>query len=113
MIVVLFLRAFGVHRDGDGLRFADELVDFLDLGCIALDCALIVDLISLTILAQAGTGRDQLTDDNVLLQSQQMIYLALDGGLSQDLGGLLERGCGEEGLGGQRGLGDAHEDAGS
>ena len=42
-----------------------------------------------------------------------MIYLALDGGLSQDLGGLLERGCGEEGLGGQRGLGDAHEDAGS
>ena len=34
---------------------------------------------------QAGTGGDQLTDDDVLLQANQMVNLALDGGIGQNL----------------------------
>ena len=39
---------------------------------------------------QAGTCGDQLTDDDVLLQADQVVNLALDSGISQDLGGFLE-----------------------
>ena len=44
---------------------------------------------------QARAGRDQLADDDILLQAHQMVGLALDGGLRQDLGGLLEGGGGQ------------------
>ena len=47
----------------------------------------------LTHLRQTGTGGDQLTDDDILLQAGQRVNLALDGGFGQDTGGLLE-GCG-------------------
>ena len=39
-----------------------------------------------------------------------MVDLALDGGVGQDLGGLLEGGGGQPGLRCQRRLRDAHED---
>ena len=41
-----------------------------------------------------------------------MVHLALDGGLRQDLSGLLEGGGGQEGIRGQRCLGDAHQQLG-
>src|SRR5919112_5658643 len=53
--------------------------------------------------------RDELTDDYVLLQTGQVVHLALDGGVGKDTGGLLERGRREEAVGGERGLGYAHE----
>ena len=37
-------------------------------------------------LRQTGSGGDQLTDDNVLLQTGQRVNLALDGGFGQDTG---------------------------
>ena len=49
------------------------------------------------VCVQAGTGGNQLTNDNVLLQTGQVVLLALDGSLGQDLGGLLE-GCGRQDL---------------
>ena len=61
---------------------------------------------------QAGAGGDQLTDDDILLQAHQMVHLALDGGLGQNLGSLLEGGSGQEGIGGQRCLGDTHQQLG-
>ena len=60
---------------------------------------------------QAGAGANLLADDDVLLQAQQRIGLALDGRLGQHPGGLLEGGRGQEGLGGQRRLGDAQQRA--
>src|SRR5262249_41842048 len=47
---------------------------------------------------QAGRRRDQLPDDDVLLQPEQPVDLALDRRVGQHLGGLLERGGREEGL---------------
>ena len=41
-------------------------------------------------LRQTSTGGDELTDDDVLLQAGQRVDLALDSGLGQDTGGLLE-----------------------
>ncbi len=61
---------------------------------------------------EAGTGGDELADDDVLLQADQMVYLALDSGFGQNLRRLLEGGCGEEGLRGKGSLRDTHEDEG-
>ena len=38
---------------------------------------------------QAGARGNQLTDQHVLLQANQVVNLALDGGIGQDLGCLL------------------------
>jgi hypothetical protein len=61
---------------------------------------------------QAGGGRDQLADDDVLLQAEQPVGLALERSVREDLGGLLERGGREERVGRERGLGDAEDDLG-
>ena len=61
------------------------------------------------VLAHAGTRRDELTDNNVLLEAKQRVDLALDGSFGQDARGLLERCSGQEGLGRQRRLGDTHK----
>src|SRR6266487_1105079 len=55
---------------------------------------------------EAGRGRDQLADDHVLLQPEQAVDLALDRGVGQHLGRLLEGGRREEGLGRERRLRD-------
>ena len=52
----------------------------------------------LTHLRETGTCGDELTDDDILLQTGQRIDLALDGGLGQHAGGLLEGGGRQEGL---------------
>ena len=59
------------------------------------------------VLAQTGTGRDEVTNDYVLLQAQQLVGLATDGGFAQHLGRLLETRGRDERLRAQRGLRDA------
>ena len=57
------------------------------LGC-NLGVALSLTVLQiLTHLRQTGTGGDQLTDDDVLLQTGQRVNLALDGGFGQNAGG--------------------------
>ena len=54
-----------------------------------------------------GPGRDELADDDVLLEPDQVVLGAVDGGLGQHPGRLLEGRRGEEARGVERGLGDA------
>src|SRR5690606_29787186 len=58
----------------------------------------------------AGTGGNQLADDDVFLQAQERVDLALDRGLGQHPGRLLERRGRQEAFGGQRRLGDTEKD---
>ena len=60
---------------------------------------------------QTCRGRDQLADDDVLLQPEQPVDLALDRRVRENLGRLLERGRREERLGGERCLGDPQDHA--
>src|SRR3990172_7910575 len=55
--------------------------------------------LSLSPLAEPGTGRDQLADDDVLLQADQVVYAAHNGRLSQNPRGLLEGSCGQPAIG--------------
>ena len=48
-------------------------------------------VVAFAVLAHAGTRRDELTDNNVLLEAKQRVDLALDGSFGQDARGLLER----------------------
>src|SRR5579864_1409899 len=58
---------------------------------------------------QAGRRRDQLPDDDVLLQPEQPVDLALDRGVGEHLRRLLEGGGGEERLGRERRLRDPED----
>ena len=58
---------------------------------------------------EPGAGGDQFADDDVLLEAGEGVDLALDGGVGEDPGGLLEGGRREEAVGGQGGLGDAQQ----
>src|SRR5262245_36953574 len=58
---------------------------------------------------EAGARRDQLADDDVLLQTAQRVGASVDRRVGEDAGGLLEGGRGQPRLGRERGLGDAHE----
>src|SRR5699024_1574229 len=61
------------------------------------------------IAIQAGTGWNELTDDDVLLQTKQWVSSAFHCGLREDASGFLE-GCGREPrVRSQRGLGNTHE----
>src|SRR4029079_14313072 len=62
------------------------------------------------VLAQSGRGRDQLADDDVLLQADQVVGLALERRIGEHLGGLLERARREEALRRQRRLGDTEDE---
>src|SRR5262249_4818324 len=70
---------------------------------------LVGDGLHAVVLSDAGAGRDEPAHDDVLLQADQAVHLAIDGGFREDLGGLLERGRRDEALGGEAGLGDAEE----
>src|SRR5215213_1883727 len=52
----------------------------------------------------------ELPDNDVLFQACKAVHLALDGSVGKDAGRLLERGCGEEAIGGEGGLGYTHKD---
>src|SRR3954452_8483896 len=61
------------------------------------------------VLRRAGPGRDQLADDDVLLETDQVVAGAVDGGLREHPGRLLEGGRGEERRGVERRLGHAEQ----
>src|SRR3954463_10419363 len=61
------------------------------------------------VAADARTSRDPLPDDHVLLEPEQAVALALDRGVGEHLGRLLERGRGQPRLRRQRRLGDPHQ----
>src|SRR5215212_5065033 len=63
----------------------------------------------LPVTRQAGGRGDKLPDNDVLLEAGEAVHLALYGGVGEDAGGLLEGGCREEAVGGERGLGYAHQ----
>src|ERR687888_2259894 len=58
---------------------------------------------------EPGGSRDQLPDDHVLLQPEQAVDLALDRGVGQHLGRLLEGRRGQEGLRRERRLRDPQD----
>ena len=62
------------------------------------------------VLTQTGTGGDEVTADNVLLHTLEGIDTAIDSGLVEDLGGLLEGGCRHEAAGLQCSAGDTQQD---
>src|SRR3954452_10047111 len=70
------------------------------LGRLDPDVAVAVD---------AGARRDELADDDVLLQTQQRVAAGVDRGIGENTGRLLERRSRQPRLGRQRGLGDAHQ----
>ena len=59
---------------------------------------------------ETGRRRDQLADDDVLLEAVQAVDLALERRVGQHLRGLLEGGRGQERVGVQRGLRDPEDD---
>src|SRR5580765_4954652 len=59
---------------------------------------------------RAGAGRDQTTDNDVLLEPVERIGLAVDGGFGEHARGLLERRRRDERARLQAGLGDAEQD---
>ena len=56
-----------------------------------------------------GPGRDELADDDVLLEAHEAVGPALDRGLGEHPGGLLERRRRQPRVGGERRLRDSHE----
>ena len=58
----------------------------------------------------AGTSRDELTDDDVLLETYELVATAVDRRIGEHTSGLLEGRGREPRVGGQRRLGDTHQD---
>src|SRR4029077_10873145 len=87
-VVLVLVRRDRVRR-GPGL-----------LGGLNLDVAVAVD---------AGTGRDQLSDDHVLLQAVEPVAAAVDRRIGQHSRGLLERRRRQPRVGRQRRLRDTHQ----
>ena len=73
-------RHYIVRRSGRCLG-AFRFLGILILGVVAL---------------HAGSGRYELTDDDIFLKTEQRIDLTLYGGIGQNPCGLLERSSGEE-----------------
>src|ERR1051326_8106780 len=61
------------------------------------------------VVLHAGAGRDEASDDDVLLQAAQVIDLAVDAGFGEHARGLLERRRRNERVGGERCLRDPEE----
>ena len=54
------------------------------------------------IFLQTGTGRNQVTADDILLEAFEVVDAAADGGFAEHLGGLLEGCCRDEAVGLER-----------
>ena len=74
--------------------------------------ALVGLFLEVAVHRKSGACGDELADDDVLLQADKVIDLALDGSLGEDLCGLLEGCRRQEALGCQRRLCDTHEKLG-
>src|SRR5690606_5466688 len=61
------------------------------------------------VISHTRTSRNQATDDDVFLQTTQVVALAHNGCFGQHAGGFLEGSSRNEGVGRQRGLGDAQQ----
>ena len=83
---------------GDFHIYKDRLVHVVDLF-----------VMTVAVFLQTRACRNQLTDQNVLLQTGQRIDLTLDCSIGQDTRGLLEGCSGQERLGSQCSLCDTHE----
>ena len=64
--------------------------------CLRFRDSLIRAELDITVSLHAGSGRNQLADDNVLLRSDQRIDLSADRGIRQNPCRLLERSCRQE-----------------
>ena len=72
-----------------------------------------MDKLDVVVRLEAGSCRDEMTHDDVLLETAEAVGLAEGGRLVEDTGGVLE-GCGlDEAVGLERGLGDAEQHGGS
>ena len=81
-LLSLFNRSFCLLlRLSSSLNFRLRLL-LLDLAGAELDVA---------VTLHTGTSRDELTDDNILFQTDQVIYFAVDRSLSKNLCGLPGR----------------------
>src|SRR3954468_3340 len=65
--------------------------------------------IDLGVAVDAAAGRDQVTDDDVLLETEEVVLGPADGRVGQHPRGLLERRSRDEGLGRETRLGDAQQ----
>src|SRR6185312_15791782 len=90
------LRRFQLCRYALGLLFLD--------GLVALGCD-----VTQTRHGAAGTGRDETSDDDVLLEALERVDLAVDCGVGEDARGLLERRGREHRTCLERRLGDAQK----
>ena len=87
---ILVLGSFFCDRDHIDLGIFLAVLGQGDHHIVVRKCIRAEHRIAITL--HAGTNGDQLTNDNVLLQTDQRIYLTLDGCFRQNLRGLLE-GC--------------------
>ena len=95
--------AFSVFETGDCISVSGShcrrgLAGFLTQGCQLQGSLLMQD--------ETGTRRDEMPEDDILLQANQINHLTGQSRFSEHLGGLLERGGGDEALGLDRSLGD-------
>ena len=61
--------------------------------------SVILDYSHLVVNVHTGAGRDELTDDDIFLQTSQIVALALDSRICESLCGLLEGCCRQERIG--------------
>ena len=93
-LICLIQRSFLIK---DLLLRGDLLLRLLLLVCSQTD---------ITVTLHTGSGRDQLTDEDILLQTDQVVYLTVDRSLRKNLCCFLEGCCGQEGVCCQRCLCD-------
>src|SRR5581483_3514615 len=72
--------------------------------------ALLDDDLEVLVSGQTGSGGDETSHDDVLLEPAQVVGLSADRRFREDLGGLLEGRSADEGLGRKRSLRDAEEE---
>src|SRR5215213_8402419 len=109
----------GVERGAEALEPLAVVEAELGRQVVALEQADVVDPagerlgrldLDRAVALQARGRRDQLADDHVLLQAREAVDLALERGVREDLGGLLEGGRRQERVRRQRRLRDAEDD---
>lgn len=71
------------------LRFLMMLIHYLRDSRLEIHRSL-VGKVYITIPSHASSGRNQVTDDNIFLETAQLISTTSNGGICQDLGRLLE-----------------------
>ena len=87
------------------LLFSSEVGHILAIGLHAL-VVLFGQNNELAVLTRTGSGRNQVTADDVLLHALKVVALTSDGSFVEHLGGLLERCSRHEALGLESGTGD-------